>query len=229
MSTEPTSPFDRLAADRLAAAVDLLVGAGTIDARSPAADARLDYGSPFSPEVALEILNSPDAAVDNWRAEERDARDLVESGLLFEVNRRVFHPLGLALAVDFDGRSHRISRRLVRTTDPGGLEFSADALRDGYERLSTFMREGGYERLAARYERLGYRSQVPPPTDVFADEADWGIARPGLAEAAAELLEAAADVADSWADLETLPLEVALDDEEFARLGRAVAAVREAE
>jgi hypothetical protein len=50
------SPFDVMAADRMAAAVDLMIQAGRLDARSALGDARLDYGTPFSPEEAERIL-----------------------------------------------------------------------------------------------------------------------------------------------------------------------------
>lgn len=51
------SPFDKLAADRVAAAVDLMIHDGRLDARSPLGDARLDYGTPFSRAEAEAVLN----------------------------------------------------------------------------------------------------------------------------------------------------------------------------
>jgi hypothetical protein len=182
----------------MAAAIDLLVSAGVIDSRSRAADERLNYGPPLDPVRAEELLGESSAAIENRRAEERDARELLESGLLFEVNRRVLHPFGLALAVAYDRNydSHRLLSRLARTEEPEGFSFEPEALSDGYDRLRRFMRSGGYDRLAARYERLGFRSQVPPPVDPFADEAEWGIHVPRLADAARRLLSAAIDVAN---------------------------------
>jgi hypothetical protein len=50
------NPFDKLAADRMAAAIDHMVALGVLDARSPAADARLDYGEPFDPETAKSMF-----------------------------------------------------------------------------------------------------------------------------------------------------------------------------
>jgi len=50
------SPFDHRAADRMAAAIDHMVACRCLDARSPAADARLDYGEPFEAEVAKEMF-----------------------------------------------------------------------------------------------------------------------------------------------------------------------------
>ena len=51
-----SSPFDRLAADRMAAAIDHMIACRGLDARSPAGDARLDYGSPFDPETAKRMF-----------------------------------------------------------------------------------------------------------------------------------------------------------------------------
>lgn len=44
------SPFDKTAADRMAAIVDEMIYAGHLDPRSQLADARLDYGQPFDRE-----------------------------------------------------------------------------------------------------------------------------------------------------------------------------------
>lgn len=49
------SPFRRLAADRLAAGVDLWTHRGLLDTRSMLADLRLDYGAPMS-ETDAEAL-----------------------------------------------------------------------------------------------------------------------------------------------------------------------------
>ena len=49
-------PMKRIAADRMAAALDLMVQRGAIDARSIAADARLNYGEPLTEEQALAML-----------------------------------------------------------------------------------------------------------------------------------------------------------------------------
>lgn len=48
--------WDKKAADRMAAAIDHMVHIRAIDARSPAADARLDYGQPFDAATAKSIF-----------------------------------------------------------------------------------------------------------------------------------------------------------------------------
>jgi len=51
-----TSPWDKHAADIMAAAIDVLVYRKCLDSRSIIADARLDYGDPFPIEVAEEMV-----------------------------------------------------------------------------------------------------------------------------------------------------------------------------
>jgi hypothetical protein len=187
-------PMRLRAADRMAAAIDLLVRRGALDARSLPADARLDYGTPWSEEEALRVYEGgdpPGADLD----EARDAEELLHSGLLFELNRRVLHPLGLALAVETrGGRAERISPRLVRTDDPEGLVYSEADLEDGYGKLRAYLRVSGYARLARRYEVLGFRAQVPEDVEPnrHADEADWGPTRLRVAAKVARALLAAA-------------------------------------
>jgi hypothetical protein len=129
-------PMEATAGDRMAAAIDLAVRAGDLDARSPAGDARLDWGDPWSEAEARRVLEAPAS----WRDLERaDAELLVDSGLLFEVNRRVLHPLGLALAVEcVEDVPRRISPRLRRTDDPEGIYFGAEAFEDGARKFEEF-------------------------------------------------------------------------------------------
>lgn len=54
---EDAAPFDKRCADAMAATVDIMVHRKLIDARSLVADARLDYGDPWSHEDAMAILN----------------------------------------------------------------------------------------------------------------------------------------------------------------------------
>jgi hypothetical protein len=126
-----------------------------------------------------------------------DAALLVDSGLLFEVNRRVLHPLGLALAVECDGTADgatplMISPHLVRTDDPEGIVFTDEALEDGFRKLKEFMRAEGFPRLARRYEAFGFRTQVPADVDPNADAGDWGPFRLRVTRAVADALLAAA-------------------------------------
>lgn len=52
------NPFAKTCGDYMAAAIDIMVKTGQIDARSPAADARLSWGLPWDLETAWEIFRN---------------------------------------------------------------------------------------------------------------------------------------------------------------------------
>jgi hypothetical protein len=81
---------------------------------------------------------------------------LVEKGLLFEINRSILHPLGLALAFADDGAGGESMLLLDERDDPEGFIFLEDTLNHGYSKLEAFMNEYGYAKLASRKERLGF-------------------------------------------------------------------------
>jgi len=58
MDFEVGRPFDKIAADMMAAAVDFMIHRGLLDARCVVADARLDYGEPFSKAEAEERVRA---------------------------------------------------------------------------------------------------------------------------------------------------------------------------
>lgn len=100
---------------------------------------------------------------------------LVESGLLFEINRRVLHPLGLALAcVETDAGGYNLSPKLWDARYKAeGIVFTNEALLHGFRKLGAYMRERGFSDLARRYETLGCRVQTVEEAHPFADEAEW--------------------------------------------------------
>lgn len=82
---------------------------------------------------------------------------LKENGLLFEMNRAVLHPLGLTLQIDDDGRVE-----LLRTDDPAGMVFPANAFIEGESRMLEYMAKEGSSRLASRQAFLRYVEQTDP-------------------------------------------------------------------
>lgn len=80
---------------------------------------------------------------------------LRESGLLFEVNRAVLHPLGLSLQVGVDG-----SVELLQTSDPAGIVFSDVAFHEGETLLRAYMEREGESRILARRAFLQYVQQT---------------------------------------------------------------------
>lgn len=89
-------------------------------------------------------------------------RFLVDNGLIFEINRKVLHPLGLAMVVDVDpkNRKHLAITALVETEDPEGFLYDPEGFSVGMEKLERFLeKKGGQERLDARKAKYGFIEQ----------------------------------------------------------------------
>ena len=87
------------------------------------------------------------------------AKTLIETGLLFEINRRVLHPFGLALVVSIDNetKEQTLSQVLLDSRDDiEGLEFDKEALISGTEKFGRFMDNEGREKYIARLKKFGY-------------------------------------------------------------------------
>lgn len=98
---------------------------------------------------------------------------LLDSGLLFEINRRVLHPLGLALALELpddpkealdpEAQVARI-RILDNRDDPEGIVFEDDTFAEGQAKLERFVEENKVTaKLMSRRAQLGYLIQSIPP------------------------------------------------------------------
>jgi hypothetical protein len=87
---------------------------------------------------------------------------LLITGLLFEINRWILHPFGLALEVieqeDEMGQIHIVISEglLDLRTDPEGLVFGERAFIEGKNALSKFLDDYGRQKLQLRKEKLGY-------------------------------------------------------------------------
>lgn len=91
---------------------------------------------------------------------ENPAQFLLDNGLLFEINRTVLHPHGLALAVTTDEDTTAIVTSIWDYQDEeGGMAFSPDTFKEGQEKYSKFLEERK-EKLEKRKEILGYVLQV---------------------------------------------------------------------
>ncbi len=71
------------------------------------------------------------------------AKFLVDSGLLFEINRKVLHPRGLALEVIqhdvIQGENNlTMSQTLQDWRDEGGIEFGPESIERGEKKLAAF-------------------------------------------------------------------------------------------
>lgn len=93
-------------------------------------------------------------------------KELLDSGLLFELNRKVLHPFGYALALkweegsDMDGEPDGF--HLYKTDDRDGITFSTDFFLEGEEKLRRYMEAEGDSKLSARRMLLGFIEQIDP-------------------------------------------------------------------
>jgi len=95
---------------------------------------------------------------------ELSVQELIDFGYLQEVNRRFFHPLGLALTAVVDTDPEVSPRLLVKDNreDPEGWEFAPGVMEpEKFRRVE----EEWVRRNAFRLERLGFEVQ-PPPEEV---------------------------------------------------------------
>jgi hypothetical protein len=112
-------------------------------------------------------------------SERASASDFLRaSGLLFEINRTILHPLGLALAVTaepdprIDGTFDRFW--LNRTEDKAGWIFEEIEISVLGNALVAFLnRPENLERFAARRKELGYIIQGTPAESVTLAEAGY--------------------------------------------------------
>jgi hypothetical protein len=87
-------------------------------------------------------------------------RYLVDNGLIFEINRRVLHPLGLALVVDIDVKDRRklSITDLFETQDPEGFLYDKESFLVGQEKFQAFLKS--YQtRLEIRKAKYGFIEQ----------------------------------------------------------------------
>ncbi len=90
-------------------------------------------------------------------------KEFIEFGYLHEVNRRVLHPLGLALEVveEADGRCSFSGVQDFRD-DPEGMVFAEDTL--SFEKADRVAMEEAL-RLETRHRALGFWVQPVPGVD----------------------------------------------------------------
>lgn len=85
---------------------------------------------------------------------------LVDNGLVFEINRKVLHPLGLAMIVDVDPKNRRqlAITNLVETEDEVGFVYESEAFSCSSEKFNKFL-EKKQAALDARKAKFGFVEQ----------------------------------------------------------------------
>lgn len=88
------------------------------------------------------------------------AKFLVDTGLLFEINRSVLHPFGVAMAVTMqDDGSYKTSFELLdERADPEGWVFDPATFAEGEAKYAAFGK-AERERIVRRLESLGFIRQ----------------------------------------------------------------------
>lgn len=87
---------------------------------------------------------------------------LFETGLLFEINRRVLNPFGLNLTIsidDYDDNDLSLGPLLDHREEDVGIIMSQDMLEDGIEQFAKFLKDFGQEKLNNRMKELGFIEQ----------------------------------------------------------------------
>lgn len=94
-------------------------------------------------------------------------KELYEWGLLFEINRRVLHPLGMALAVEMDEEENAVFSNDVWDCrdDPEGFIFEEKTFIAGQEKYQKFLDEQGNDILKSRRINLGFIEQEKGDSD----------------------------------------------------------------
>jgi len=96
---------------------------------------------------------------------------LRENGILFEINRQVLHPLGLAVDVRLDDSGGIAEVELTDNRDhPDAICFSAEEFNDGRSRYGDYLAARGRQNIQKR-RRLGMVVQTGPNVP-RADQAD---------------------------------------------------------
>ncbi len=86
------------------------------------------------------------AGVRDWKARRVDGAYLVDSGLLFEINRSTLHLVGISMFVNPDGSLGLRDSR----SEPEKLWFSDDTLKAATLKLRKYMAECGSPALERR-------------------------------------------------------------------------------
>jgi hypothetical protein len=83
---------------------------------------------------------------------------MVDNGLLFEINRKVLHPLGMALVadVDYDNPKYLRLDGLYKTDEPEGVQYEPETFEHNKKVYQDFLDKEGSGKLANRKKILGY-------------------------------------------------------------------------
>ena len=86
---------------------------------------------------------------------------LLDSGLLYEINRQILHPLGYSLSYKAANGTYNADELILQqTTDPEGVLFPEEAFMEGASKFSLYMRKFGEELIKRRLSTKGFIRQT---------------------------------------------------------------------
>lgn len=87
-----------------------------------------------------------------------EARFLLDAGLLFEINRKVLHPLGLAMVIEVDDSNRRKVKisGILKTDDSEGFLYDEETFKEGQQKYQEFLEREGSAALASRQAKTGF-------------------------------------------------------------------------
>lgn len=94
-----------------------------------------------------------------WLERPVDVSFLLDSGLLFEINRSILHLVGVALAVKKNEQGKLALTIKDSRAEPEKLVFDPDILLAGKEKLQVFMTEFGRSQDERRISKRGWGCQ----------------------------------------------------------------------
>lgn len=91
-------------------------------------------------------------------------RFLLDTGLLFEINRQVLHPLGLALAISIDNENEdkvKVDTLFDAREELEGIYYSDEVFNDSIKKFEKYLELPiNDKRDENRVEKLGYKVQI---------------------------------------------------------------------
>lgn len=99
--------------------------------------------------------------MNDWLTATADFKFLLDSGLLFEINRQILNPFGLALVLKRlpDGKLVLADQLKDCREKPDDAFLDPAAFESGKSKLQDFLREFGWGQMEKRRDVLGYSTQ----------------------------------------------------------------------
>lgn len=94
-----------------------------------------------------------------WKERELDVAYLLDSGILFEINRSFLHQLGIAMVAKKDSEGKLVLALKDSRQTPEDLIFQKNVYEKGHIKLRRFMRDFGHQQMQRRDKALGWSSQ----------------------------------------------------------------------